>query len=102
MYSLIKDYPTIYSYSKTRKINKWKLEIKNFVDEGPYVMNGIYLIYPTKFGMTYAPITKCTKGRSIIEQAIYEGDKLYDNRLKKTINLITDIKIIEDIEKNNK
>lgn len=95
--TLIKDYPIIYSYSKTGKINQWKLKIENF--NGLHAIYGIRLVYKSTIGgTTYAPILKCTKGRSEIEQAIYEGDKMYENRIKKTKNLITDKKIIEMIE----
>jgi hypothetical protein len=45
-------------------------------------------------------LEKLINGRSLIEQAIYEGDKLYENRLKKTNNIISDLEIITINEKN--
>lgn len=96
---LIKDYPIIYNYTKSGKINLWKLQIVRYGSEYP-CMKGIYIEYfsTTKKDVTSKEIYLCTHGRSVLEQAKHEANKIYENRLKKTKNIITDVNVINQIE----
>lgn len=98
MTKIIKDYPIIYSYGKNNKIYHWKLQVIEIGNSMP-CMKGIYIEYyysSNRKGNNSIEIFNAKNGRTLIEQAIYEADKMYENKLKKIKNILTDSEVLEN------
>ncbi len=100
MTKIIKEYPIIYYLGKNGKIYHWKLQIVEIGNDMP-CMKGIYLEYYYRNGNNSIEIDNCKNGRTKIEQAIYEADKMYQNRLKKTNNILSGSEMLEYYYSNN-